>query len=67
MGEITRYLPILIPVIILEFALMLIALIDLLKRTKAKVGNKAIWIIVILFVQIIGPISYFLIGRSDEG
>ncbi|NLP14478.1 MAG: PLDc_N domain-containing protein [Clostridium sp.] len=67
MGEITRYLPILIPVIILEFALMLIALIDLLKRTKVKVGNKAIWIIVILFVQIIGPISYFLIGRSDEG
>lgn len=66
MDNIIEYLPFLIPVIILEFILMVTAVVSILKHDKFKVGNKVIWLIISVFVQIIGPILYFTIGRSDE-
>lgn len=66
MDNIIEYLPFLIPVIILEFILMVTAVVNILKHDKFKVGNKVIWLIISVFVQIIGPILYFTIGRSDE-
>lgn len=66
MESIKENIPFLIPIIIVELALMLTAVIHILKHDKFKVGNKVIWIIVSVFIQIIGPILYFTIGRSDE-
>lgn len=66
MDNIIEYLPFLIPVIILEFILMVTAVVNILKHDNFKVGNKVIWLIISVFVQIIGPILYFTIGRSDE-
>jgi len=54
----------LIPVIILELGLMVAALIDLIKREKTK-GPKWVWILVIVFVNLFGPIVYFLVGREE--
>ena len=59
-----QYLPLLIPVVILELGLMIAALIDLIKREKTK-GPKWVWILVIVFVNLFGPIIYFLIGRDE--
>lgn len=66
MENIKEYLPFLIPVIILEVILMVTAVVNILKHDKFKVGNKVIWLIISVFIQIIGPILYFTIGRSDE-
>ncbi len=56
--------PYLIPIIILQLGLMVFALMDLARREKTK-GPKWLWALVILFVQLIGPIAYFLVGREE--
>ena len=56
-------LALLLPVIILEFIL---ALIHVIKHPNYRFGNKFIWILVVLFIQIIGPIFYFIFGRGEE-
>lgn len=63
-GLLKQWLPLLIPVIILELGLMVAALVDLVKREKTK-GPKWVWILVIVFVNLFGPIVYFLVGRDE--
>jgi hypothetical protein len=41
-------------------------LVHMLKHKKFRFGNQAMWIIIVVFVQIIGPILYFTIGRGEE-
>ena len=66
MKEVMEYLPFILPIFIIEMALMVIALIHVIKHDNYKFGNKVMWIIIVLFVQIIGPVAYFIIGRGDE-
>jgi hypothetical protein len=63
--ELAKLLPLLIPVIILEFGLLIWALLDVIKRQYVTGGNKVVWILVIVLVNIIGPIVYFLFGRKE--
>lgn len=65
MEELMEYLPFLIPLIIIQFTLQIVALIHLLKHTNYRFGNKIIWILVVVFGQIIGPIVYFALGREE--
>ena len=60
-----RYLPLLIPVLILQLGLTVAALLDLAKRTATR-GPKWVWVLVIVFVNFIGPVVYFVAGRGDE-
>lgn len=45
--------------------LPLIALIDIV-RSEFKGNDKLIWILVVLFFNIIGSVLYFLIGRQQK-
>jgi len=65
MEIISEYLPLLIPVFLIELVLLLIALIDLLRRQKTR-GPKWAWVLAILFIQIFGPIAYLIFGRAEE-
>ncbi len=60
-----QYLPLLIPVIILELGLLIFALVDLIRREKTR-GPKWAWALVIVCINFIGPIVYFFFGRQDE-
>jgi hypothetical protein len=60
-----KYLPIIIPLIVIQIGLMIVAVVDLIKREKTR-GPKWVWFIVIIFVNLIGPIVYFVVGREDE-
>ena len=45
---------------------MLVAVVDLLHDDRAvRGGNKAVWAVIIVFVNLVGPILYFLVGRDD--
>ncbi|MCI1913603.1 MAG: PLDc N-terminal domain-containing protein [Schleiferilactobacillus harbinensis] len=61
-----KYLPLFIPLIILELALMVTALIHVLRHPHYRFGNKVMWIIIVVFIQIIGPIVYFVFGRGED-
>lgn len=56
MENLMEYLPLLVPVIILDLILIITALVHVLRHPNYKIGNKAIWIIVVLFISLIGPI-----------
>lgn len=54
----------LLPIIIIQLALMIFALVDLIKNPNPY-GPKWMWGILIVVVNIIGPILYFVIGRKN--
>ena len=64
MTEIGEYLPFLLPIILIQLALIAVALFDLAKRGSTR-GPKWVWVLVILFINFIGPIVYFVVGRED--
>ena len=55
-----------IPLILVEIGLVAFALYDLVKRKRVKGGNKWVWGVIIVVVNLIGPILYFVIGREEE-
>ncbi|HAO5731017.1 TPA: negative regulator of sigma-Y activity [Listeria monocytogenes] len=55
-----------IPVILLYLALLLTAIIDLTKNWNTR-KNPIIWLIVIIVINIFGPIAYFIFGSKEEG
>ena len=65
MEKIMEFLPFLIPLVIIELALMVASLVHIFRHKTYRVGNRTLWVI-LSFVQIIGPILYFTIGKGDE-
>ena len=63
--EIKQYIPFLVPVVLIQLVLMVSALVDLIRREQTR-GPKWLWALVILFVNFIGPIIYFVAGRKEE-
>ncbi|ADU26900.1 PLDc N-terminal domain-containing protein [Ethanoligenens harbinense] len=66
MNHLMSYLPFLIPVAVIELALAVMALVHVLRHNTYRFGNRIFWVIVVLVLEIIGPILYFTIGRGDE-
>jgi len=64
METIGDYLPFLIPVIVLQLALMVFALVDLIRRERTR-GPKWLWAIIIVLGEVLGPILYLLFGREE--
>lgn len=64
MEDLTRLIPFLLPVLLLELALLVIALLDWLRRERTR-GPRWVWLAVIILINIFGPIAYLLYGRED--
>ena len=64
MEKISELLPFLIPVILLQLALMAFALVDISRREKTR-GPKWVWVLVVIFVNLVGPVIYFVFGREE--
>ncbi len=62
----TAVILLLLPIIIIEFGLLVFALIDLIRRQKVRGGNKWLWGVIIVVIEFIGPIVYFIAGREEE-
>ena len=52
-----------LPFIILQVGLQILALISLFKQNLAR-DKKILWVLVIIFLNLLGPIIYFLFGRK---
>lgn len=66
MDFIREFFPVLLPIVILEIILMIYALSHVLKHDRYKFGSRTMWILIVIFIQIIGPILYLIIGREEE-
>ena len=65
-NEIKEILPWLIPLFILQLSLMIFALVDLVRRDKVRGDSKVVWALIIIFINVIGPIVYLIGGRGEE-
>ena len=52
------------PLLVVQFILLIVALVDLLK-IHATNGPKILWVFIILFISLFGPIAYFIVGRKQ--
>ena len=66
MDNIMEVLPFLIPLVIVEFVLLGYTLYHILTHNTYKRGNRTFWLIIaIVFMNFVGPILYFLLGKED--
>ena len=54
------------PIVVIQLGLMIAALFDL-ERDERQVrgGSKVVWALVIVLVNVLGPILYFVAGREE--
>jgi drug/metabolite transporter (DMT)-like permease len=64
MDNFLKLLPYIIPLIILQLILLIVALADLVRRERTR-GPKWLWVIIVVFGELVGPILYLIIGRED--
>ena len=64
LDQIIKFLPFIIPLILLQLILMIVALVDLSRREKTN-GPKWVWVLVIILGEMVGPIIYFILGRKE--
>lgn len=66
MEAIKEILPFLIPLVLVEFALLGYTLWHILTHKNYRRGNRALWLIVaIAGMSFIGPVLYFILGKEE--
>jgi hypothetical protein len=60
-----QHWPLLIPIVLINYVLVIAALVDLFRRERVLGNRKWVWAVLILFIQYIGPIVYFVLGRKE--
>jgi hypothetical protein len=65
LSEISKFLPFLIPYVIIEYGLMIFALV-ILFRNEAAYLPKWGWALIIIFFGFIGPIVFLIVGRKKD-
>ena len=66
MPNVNEMMPLIIPLVIVQFILLAVTIVHILKHDTYKRGNRIIWMIVaIVGMEFIGPILYFVFGKED--
>lgn len=66
MPNLSEMMPLIIPLVIVQFVLLAVTIVHILKHDTYKKGNRIIWLIVaIVGMEFIGPILYFVFGKED--
>ncbi len=67
LNSIKEFLPFIIPLVVIQFALLGYTLYHILTHKSYKRGNRTLWLIVsIAGMEFIGPILYFVLGKEDN-
>ena len=64
--DITSFLPLIIPLVVIQLGLIVYCLIDLSRREKVRGLPKWAWALIIILGELIGPIVYIFVGRIEE-
>ncbi len=64
--NVSEILPFLIPLVIVQFALLGYAIWHILTHRSYKRGSRALWLVIaVVGMEFIGPVLYFLLGKED--
>ncbi len=65
--QVKEFLPFLIPLVIVQFALLGYTLYHIFTHKTYRRWNRRVWLIITLVgMNYVGPILYFLFGKEDE-
>jgi hypothetical protein len=57
----------LVPILVIQLGLMVWGLYDLTRpERRVKGDNKIVWALIIIFLNYVGPILYFVVGREES-
>jgi hypothetical protein len=65
LDQLLHYLPYIIPIILVELVLVIICIVDLVRREKVRYIPKWAWALIIIFIQIFGAVGYLIFGREE--
>jgi predicted RND superfamily exporter protein len=67
MEDFVKFLPLLIPLALIQLGFVAFCVIDILKKKKTKSLSPVIWILiaVVLMNTFVGPVLYIIFGRSE--
>ena len=67
MDTLKEWLPFLIPLILVQMVLLIVTIRHILTHDHYKRGTRGMWLlIVIIGMEFIGPILYFLLGKGED-
>lgn len=66
MDALLEMLPLLIPILVLDAVLAVAAVLHVLRHPHYRFGSKAFWLVVVIVFLLIGPVTYFVVGRGNE-
>jgi hypothetical protein len=61
----SQWISLVVPLLIVQLILIAVALTVLVKADRTR-GPKWLWAIVIVLVNLLGPIAFFLFGRRSD-
>lgn len=67
MDVLIEFLPFLLPLVAVQFALLGYTLYHILTHNNYKKGTRTLWLIItIVLMNFVGPILYFIFGKEDS-
>lgn len=61
--DLAELLPFLIPLLLLQAVLMITALGMVIRQQDFKYLNKPVWLLIVVFLNLLGPVLYFVLER----
>ena len=68
LNELMQWLPLVLPLIIIQYGVMIFAIVDIARKKRTKNLSPLLWIIIAFFLSnmCIGSILYFILGRAEK-
>lgn len=66
MDAFLEMLPLLIPIFAVDAVLAVAAVLHVLRHPRYRFGSKPFWLVVVVALLLIGPVTYFLVGRGEK-
>ena len=61
-----QLMPLIIIMSVIQLGLMIAALVHLLRHKNPKTLSVPVWAILIILINLIGPVLYFILGRNEN-
>lgn len=66
MDTLFKMLPLLTPILLLDLALAVAAVVHILRHPHYRFGNKIMWLVIAIILLLFGPVICFVFGKGQE-
>lgn len=66
MNTLFEVIPLLVPVLLVDIILAVVAVRHILRHPHYRFGNRAMWLVIVVVLLLFGPIIYFVFGKGEN-